>query len=57
MREENIMKEYNTIYTTEEVEKLKIEITDLKDQITKINKRLVELERIDLSDVEASKIN
>tara|TARA_Y100000782_G_C10060275_1_gene213381 strand:- start:491 stop:664 length:174 start_codon:yes stop_codon:yes gene_type:complete len=57
MREENDMKEYNTIYTTEEVEKLKIEITDLKDQITKIIKRLVELERIDLSDVEASKIN
>ena len=57
MREENIMKEYNTIYTTEEVEKLKIEISDLKDQIAKINKRLVELERIDLSDVEASKIN
>jgi|TARA_B100000745_G_C20118335_1_gene382864 hypothetical protein len=57
MREENIMKEYNTIYNTEEVEKLKIEITDLKDQIIKINKRLVELERIDLSDVEASKIN
>ena len=57
MREENDMKEYNTIYTTEEVEKLKIEIIDLKDQITKINKRLVELERIDLSDVEASKIN
>ena len=57
MREENDMKEYNTIYTTEEVEKLKIEIIDLKDQITKIIKRLVELERIDLSDVEASKIN
>ena len=57
MGEENIMKEYNTIYNTEEVEKLKIEITDLKDQIIKINKRLVELERIDLSDVEASKIN
>ena len=57
MREEYIMKEYNTIYNTEEVEKLKIEITDLKDQIIKINKRLVELERIDLSDVEASKIN
>ena len=57
MREENIMKEYNTIYTTEEVEKLKIEISDLKDQKAKINKRLVELERIDLSDVEASKIN
>ena len=57
MREENIMKEYNTIYTTEEVEMLKIEISDLKDQIAKINKRLVELERIDLSDVEASKIN
>ena len=57
MRGENIMKEYNTIYNTEEVEKLKIEITDLKDQIIKINKRLVELERIDLSDVEASKIN
>jgi hypothetical protein len=51
------MKEYNIIYTTEEVEKLKTKIINLQDQIAKINERLVELERIDLSDVEKNKIN
>ena len=38
MREENDMKEYNIIYTTEEVDKLKKIFKRMEDQIAKINK-------------------
>ena len=51
------MKEYNIIYTTEEIDKLKTIFKKMEEQIETLNKRVVELERIDLSDVEASKIN
>jgi hypothetical protein len=51
------MKEYNIIYTTEEIDKLKTIFKKMEEQIESLNKRVVELERIDLSDVEASKIN